>query len=78
MRWLLAIAIASCAPRTRIVVIPMACESRLAQPAIRCESELQLNYDGCRWACRLEPQEQSPAHLTFDFGGYQAAEAVSP
>lgn len=59
MRWLLAIALAACAPRvTRIVVVRELCESRFEQPATACARDLELAFDGCRWACRLQ---QKPA-----------------
>lgn len=77
MRWLLAIALATCVRplgETRIVVVRDLCESRFVQPAIRCESG-ELGYDGCRWACRLEPSWQGPARMSFDEHGYKAIKA---
>lgn len=68
MRFLLAIALTACVVHeTRIVVVRSLCESRFEQPAIRCESGV-LSFDGCRWACRLEPTEQEPMRLTLNLG----------
>jgi hypothetical protein len=73
MRVLLVIALVACQPRTRVVLMPVACDSRAARPAIACASG-RLGYDGCRWACALEPVEMGPMRVQLNVGGYEAKE----
>lgn len=71
MRLLLAIALVACAAPARVVIVYDLCSPKAMRPAVQC-SQGQLGYDGCRWRCTLEPVEQEPAHLGFDFHGYHA------
>ena len=68
MRALLAIALAACTVHeTRIIVVRDLCESRYERPAVQCASG-RLSFDGCRWACRLEPVEQEEAGTSLQLG----------